>query len=202
MELWQRQGFASFGDWRRASERARKAAKKKAGAGRVAAVAPLPSLRVAWQPFQPLKPLSPSRVTPPFKPSYNRVKIVHEHVAVTPSGSRAHAIEHTSPGGTTRCDEYVSLGTHDEAIARNKWRQHVMAVRREERIRRQECATREIREAREERERLGITDFRRSKLCWRTCSTCATSFEGRRLFCCDACVIPCDDTAQVEVFQV
>ena len=191
MELWQWQGFASFGDWRRASERARKAAKKKAGAGRVAAVAPLPSLRVAWQPFQPLEPLSPSRVTPPFKPSYNRVKIVHEHVAVTPSGSRAHTIHHTSPGGTTRCDDYVSLGPHDEAIkARNEWRQHVSAVRREERIAREEHAAQEKCAAREQHARdWGEVPRITPCLQQRTCRVCRTRYKGRRSFCSDACAV-------------
>ena len=35
MELWQQLGFKSFGDWRRASERARKAEKKKAAANQM-----------------------------------------------------------------------------------------------------------------------------------------------------------------------
>ena len=33
---------------------------------------------------------------------------LHERVLVTPSGSRAHTFEHTSPGGTTRPEQYVS----------------------------------------------------------------------------------------------
>lgn len=33
---------------------------------------------------------------------------LHEHVQMTPHGSRAHTLEHISPGGTTRLDEYTS----------------------------------------------------------------------------------------------
>ena len=33
---------------------------------------------------------------------------LHEHVQMTPRGSRVHSFEHTSPGGTVRLEEYKS----------------------------------------------------------------------------------------------
>ena len=33
---------------------------------------------------------------------------LHEHVQLTPRGSRAHTFEHISPGGTTRLEQYTS----------------------------------------------------------------------------------------------
>ena len=74
MELWQRLGFESFGDWRRASEKARRAAKKQAtSASSAAAAAACSSVstaapatlgtppRVSWQPLKSLQmPLAPN----------------------------------------------------------------------------------------------------------------------------------------------
>ena len=122
MELWQRQGFKSFGDWRRASEKARRAAKKAASGSSTASTAsstavstagPVTPPRLAWQPLQVIHP-------PPAPSSQDAASgqgrawssslsgKLDEHVQVTPSGRRAHTIKHTSPGGTLRCEEYVS----------------------------------------------------------------------------------------------
>ena len=198
MELWQWQGFASFGDWRRASERARKAAKKKASAAAPAVITHLPMVRLAWQPLQPLDPPSPSRVAalkPAFCTSHEGATylggactIDHEHVAVTPRGSRVHTIKHTSPGGTTRSDKYVSPASGRQAVDnRNSWRLRLTTLRREERAARAENAVCEQRRIRELHDRAwGSHDPWRIKR-WRTCGTCATDFVGNRLFCSDVC---------------
>jgi hypothetical protein len=141
LQLWQRQGFESFGDWRRASERARKAAKKKAAAAAPAPVlAPTvvlveqPTVRIAWQPLQQIESPSPHRVTSPHA-ALKLPGTLHEHVDVTPRGSRAHTLKHTSPGGTTRCEEYVSpAGPRQKLEERSAWRLQVAAARREERL--------------------------------------------------------------------
>ena len=157
MELWQQLGFKSFGDWRRASERARKAQKKKAAAPAsviASAVAghgcdvdtapdPPDDVRVAWQPLRQLDPPSPHRVNSPHA-AERLPGNLHEHVEVTPRGSRAHKIKHTSPGGTTRCEEYVSpAGARQKLEERNAWRLHVAAARREERAARESAASEE-----------------------------------------------------------
>ena len=157
MELWQQLGFKSFGDWRRASERARKAEKKKAAAPAsviASAVAghgcdvdtapdPPDDVRVAWQPLRQLDPPSPHRVNSPYA-AERLPGNWHEHVEVTPRGSRAHKIKHTSPGGTTRCEEYVSpAGARQKLEERSAWRLHVAAARREERAARESAASEE-----------------------------------------------------------
>ena len=144
MELWQQLGFKSFGDWRRASERARKAEKKKAAAPAsviASAVAghgcdvdtapdPPDDVRVAWQPLRQLDPPSPHRVNSPYA-AERLPGTLHEHVEVTPRGSRAHKIKHVSLGGTTRYEEYVSpAGARQKLEERNAWRLHVAAARR------------------------------------------------------------------------
>ena len=68
----------------------------------------------------------------------------HEHVEVTPRGSRAHKIKHVSPGGTTRYEEYVSpAGARQKLEERSAWRLHVAAARREERAARESAASEE-----------------------------------------------------------
>ena len=144
MELWQRLGFESFGDWRRASEKARRAAKKQAtSASSAAAAAACSSVstaapaalgtppRVSWQPLKSLQmPLAPNS---PLGFRWEQLPgRVHEHVQVTPHGSRAHTMKHTSPGGTTRTEQYMSpVGapqlTREE---RSAWRLSVAAARR------------------------------------------------------------------------
>ena len=118
MELWQQQGFKSFGDWRRATEKARRAAKKEAASTAVGA--PLSPRRFAtpptpasWQPPEVIQSGAPPR-SPPSSPLDNSPDTrpdcsqLYEYVQVTPHGSRAHAMKHTSPGGTVREKEYVS----------------------------------------------------------------------------------------------
>ena len=159
-ELWQRQGFESYGDWRRASERARKAAKKAAAATKATAaalatnalapeVAPVAAeqppcdveqdspkvVRVKWQPLEQLDPPSPNIVNSPWSSCCEKVPgKLHEHVNVTPHGSRSHTMKHTSPGGTTRCAEYVSpAGARQSLEERHAWKQYVTRARHEER---------------------------------------------------------------------
>ena len=110
MEEWQRQGFASLGDWRRATEKARRLSKKQgvpvacaAIAARVAATA---ASAVTWQPSLELPQPSASDEgeseddflwQPGELPEELRLTGgVHEHVQVTPRGSRAHKFKHTS----------------------------------------------------------------------------------------------------------
>ena len=141
MELWQQQGFASFGDWRRASEKARRAAKKAASKSATTALsassmilrtAPATPPPASWEPLQllqmPSTPGSPLRAADrcPHLPGK-----LHEHVQMTPHGSRAHTINHTSPGGTLRCEEYVSpAGGASQVEERNKRRLNLQAATR------------------------------------------------------------------------
>ena len=59
---------------------------------------------------------------------------LHSHEQCTPGGSRAHTFRHTSPGGTTRTDQYISpaagRATGDERCA---WRLRIVRSRREAR---------------------------------------------------------------------
>ena len=120
MELWRQQGFNSFGDWRRAAEKARRAA-KKAQASTVAMPAPAsPTRRIEaptalWQPPEVIQP--PAVTNSPLKRTddWERHRTgdqlpgdLHEDVQVTPRGSRAHTITHASPGGTLRAKQHVS----------------------------------------------------------------------------------------------
>ena len=57
LEMWQSLGYESFGEWRRASERARRAAKK---------AATLPAASVRWQP--PVALPAPPAAAPPSPP--------------------------------------------------------------------------------------------------------------------------------------
>lgn len=109
MELWQQLGYASFGEWRRSTEKLRRAAKK-------AARAALPATTtVRWQQLQDEEPLAQLRgrsnvAAPPSPPLVSGVLPgqLREDVLVTPQGRRIHRFKHTSPGGSTRFDEYVS----------------------------------------------------------------------------------------------
>lgn len=127
MELWQRLGHASFGDWRRASEKARRTAKKAAAAertgtatGRWHSLHPvaLPSQTLAPDGSDPPLGVTDGSIVEPFSaPSLQPSSLVvaasvhgelHETVHVTPRGRRMHKFEHSSPGGTVHVDEYVS----------------------------------------------------------------------------------------------
>ena len=114
-ETWERLGYESFGAWRRACEQARRDAKK--------AAAPAPPA-VKWHPPQisgrdAIRSASSTLTAPaptPFDdeagPGGNLPGNVHgrmrEDVLFTPRGRREHNFKHTSPGGTTRCEQYSS----------------------------------------------------------------------------------------------
>ena len=62
---------------------------------------------------------------------------LHEHEQLTPRGSRAHTFEHTSPGGTTRLEQYRSpAGSRATAEERIAWRHRIACSRKEMRSRR------------------------------------------------------------------
>ena len=185
MELWQRQGFESFGAWRRATESARRAAKKAASlpaptASAVNAAAspswssrrpPIMTQSLLWEPVQPLSPPSAPNSPVQLKPSAGLLPGgVHEHVQVTPHGSRVHTMKHTSPGGTMRVEQYVSPAgipqlSREERCA---WRLSVAAARREAAAAREE-------EAGDNSERDVWRFLRRPR-----CGTCATCLELSR----------------------
>jgi hypothetical protein len=55
---------------------------------------------------------------------------LHEQVLVTPRGRRAHKLKHTSPGGTTRVDEYLSPAGMQQQVCQERsacWRRLVAA---------------------------------------------------------------------------
>ena len=90
---------------------------------------------------------------------------LHEHVQVTPHGSRAHTVKHTSPGGTMRVEQYISPAgapqlTREE---RNAWRLSVAAAKRVAAAAREE-------EAGDDLER-DVWRFLRRRRCG-TCTTC------------------------------
>ena len=59
---------------------------------------------------------------------------VHERVQLTPCGSRAHAIEHISPGGTTWHESHISpAGANATRERRGSWRSRIAQARREAR---------------------------------------------------------------------
>jgi hypothetical protein len=59
-------------------------------------VEPPTVMRVSWQPLVTLDPPSPDRLkSPPLRGD------LHEHVQMTPKGSRAHTIQLTMHGGWT-----------------------------------------------------------------------------------------------------
>ena len=113
VEPWERLGYESFGAWRRACEKARRDAKK--------AAPPAPPA-VKWHPPQisgrdDIRSASSTLTVPAPTPSdcHNEAgqggKLpgrVREHVLFTPRGRREHNFKHTSPGGTTRCEQYSS----------------------------------------------------------------------------------------------
>jgi hypothetical protein len=118
VELWQRLGYTDFGEWRRATEKNRREAKR--------AAAPSTLATARWRPTQPLAlplPAAPAAaLQPPSSDAKNRAApaaevgeaygmlpgLLREDVCVTPRGRRRHSFSHTSPGGTKRCAEYVS----------------------------------------------------------------------------------------------
>ena len=102
MEMWQKQGFESFGAWRRETEKARRAAKKKSPAA-----ASRPTRDAVLVPQQSAPPAAESSQRPtPASPQQFRG--LREHVQVTPGGSRHHMLELTTPRGTRLATEYTS----------------------------------------------------------------------------------------------
>ena len=119
MQRWQQLGYDSYGAWRRATEKARQQTRR--------AVLKAPQLHPSWN-FSPLPaPPQPSVVQHATVQSAAQSDAVRsdavqsaaapsaclpgrlaEQVLVTPNGRRRHKFEHTSPGGTSRVDEYVS----------------------------------------------------------------------------------------------
>ena len=63
-----------------------------------------------------------------------QIGLLHEHVQLTPRGSREHRLEHTSPGGTTRLEAYTSpadaRATREERCG---WRSRIACARAEAR---------------------------------------------------------------------
>ena len=88
MEMWQQQNFESFGAWRRATEKARRAAKKKEKSS-------LPASESA-------------RKRPRQSASPQQFRGLRERVDVTPGGSRVHTLERTTPRGTVLTTSYTS----------------------------------------------------------------------------------------------
>ena len=60
---------------------------------------------------------------------------LREHVQITPQGSRVHSLEHTSPGGTTRTEQYTSpadaRSTREQRLG---WRSRIAHARMEGRV--------------------------------------------------------------------
>ena len=131
MEAWQRQGFSSFGEYRRVTEKRRRDAKKAAAVTptRSAAVQPASStatqpafdvedgtIQLFWQPLQIIEPPPPHptqhdgwSAARKNQSSHYTLHDLHEHVQVTPCGSRAHSLQHKSPRfGTTRFASWIS----------------------------------------------------------------------------------------------
>jgi hypothetical protein len=88
MEMWQQQNFESLGAWRRATEKARRAAKKKETSS-------LPASESARK--RPRQSASPQQFCG-----------LRERVDVTPGGSRVHTLERTTPRGTVLTASYTS----------------------------------------------------------------------------------------------
>ena len=88
---------------------------------------------MVWKPLEAIE--EPVAVNSPLKLKSSAGLLpgaLHKHVQVTPSGHRSHTIKHTSPGGTTRVEEYSSPAgvpqlTRNE---RSAWRMRVAGERR------------------------------------------------------------------------
>ena len=155
MELWQKEGFSSYRDWRLAAETARRAAKRKAATAASDAL-PSPPVKSAalpaadltgddllWQAPELIEPPSAPNSPLQLKQSAGHLPgKLQEHVQVTPGGHRVHTMKHTSPSGTTRLEERVSpAGSRQTSRAeRCAWRHRVAAERRIERTAREATA--------------------------------------------------------------
>ena len=165
MELWQQLGYKSFGAWRRDSEKRRRAAKKAAADTTVACDVSTSTTAASGQPhsttaiddqcrpverpaqlvWEPLQIISspPQEHTEQHdgwsvpRPSQVPLHELREQVQVT----RTHSIEHTSPGGTTRFEAWISPpGGRKSARSQNKpgcatapaWQMKLVAAMRAE----------------------------------------------------------------------
>ena len=184
MEKWQSLGYTSFGEWRRASEKARRAAKKVAASAASVQWTPAQSLPAPAPPSPPcarprsyflltaeagkqrqlaqLEPEESARTeimsqvfelesrakaehaktwaetsgsAPLFPERGGQLPgQLHEEVITTPRGRRKHKLKHTSPGGTTRDDEYVSPAGVQQQVCEERsacWRRLVESRRAE-----------------------------------------------------------------------
>lgn len=183
MEKWQSLGYTSFGEWRRASERARRAAKKAAASPATVQWMPAQSFPAPAPPSPPcarprsyflltaeagrqrqlaqLEPEESARAeimsqafelesrakaehakawadnpsAPLFPERGGQLPgQLHEEVITTPRGRREHKLKHTSPGGTTRDDEYVSPAGVQQQVSEERsacWRRLVESRRAE-----------------------------------------------------------------------
>ena len=149
MQRWQQLGYDSYGAWRRATEKARQQTRR--------AALKAPQLHPSWN-FSPLPaPPQPSVVqhatvqsaaqsdavqsaAAPFACLPGRLE---EQVLVTPNGRRRHKFQHTSPGGTSRVDEYVSPadGQHQHGRRLECLHRLAAARRTETRVRVFGCGT-------------------------------------------------------------
>ena len=114
MEKWQVEGFDSFGAWRRAKEKARRAAAKSA-------LQPAPSAALTAQ--QPDLPQQ-QELQPPASPRHEPARQfdgLREHVQVTPGGSRVHSFERSTPRGSRITSEYKSPPGGQTLTARYEW---------------------------------------------------------------------------------
>ena len=154
MQRWQQLGYDSYGAWRRATEKARQQTRR--------AALKAPQLHPSWN-FSPLPaPPQPSvvqhatvqsaaqsdavqsdAVQSAAAPSACLPGRLEEQVLVTPNGRRLHKFEHTSPGGTSRVDEYVSPadGQHQHGRRLECLHRLAAARRTETRVRVFGCGT-------------------------------------------------------------
>ena len=149
MQRWQQLGYDSYGAWRRATEKARQQTRR--------AALKAPQLHPSWN-FSPLPaPPQPSvvqhatvqsaaqsdAVQSAAAPSACLPGRLEEQVLVTPNGRRRHKFQHTSPGGTSRVDEYVSPadGQHQHGRRLECLHRLAAARRTETRVRVFGCGT-------------------------------------------------------------
>ena len=125
MERWQQLGYESFGAWRRATEKARRAAKKAAREPaetreppptRASELPPasVPTAREQREPdFQSRqqdrqREMQQIPWSAPDTSRRQREDLLHEEILATPGGHRAHKLQRTSPGGTAHIAQYTS----------------------------------------------------------------------------------------------
>lgn len=111
---WQEEGYDSFGAWRRAKEKARRASAKSALQ---------PASSGALTARQPALPQQ-QELQPPASPRHEPARQfdgLREHVQVTPGGSRVHSFERSTPRGSRITSEYKSPPGGHTLTARHEW---------------------------------------------------------------------------------